>query len=406
MNLLEIFKSNLLREFSDIQDGLSKGEGQKIATVVCSPYKKKENLRKLFSFILDGTDVFLISEEQSFKFSNIFWKKPQEHQHWGRILLLTSGTSGTPRIIVHTLEELLKNTYTTLSFYQVSKRDIWPLSLPLYHIGGLQIALRCLLAGIPLVSLDERFYCKDESFKATILSLVPVQLHGLFSNSKNWNFMKKMRAILVGGSPLSDELWMKSVEKKIPLSPTYGLTEMGSQVAAISPEEFLQGKTDLEVLPGRKVRICHERVIISGIGQMLGIFEKGLLVKSNKEISTQDRGAMKKGRLKISGRWDRVIISGGKKIYPQSLELLLAKHSAITEAVLVGLPDEKWGEKLHLAYTGRPGLVLDDIRKFLRPHVASWEVPKGISYCGLLPLKGTYKTDYRQVVELVQQELN
>ena len=402
MVLRETFEHNVLKEFSEIQGRGKSWDNRKIATVECTPSRKREDLQKIFSFLSSGIDVLLVSREQAPKVGNFFWQETPVRRDWGRVLLLTSGTSGTPRIVVHSLEELLKSAHVTLKFYEVDCRDIWPLSLPLYHIGGFQIALRCILAGIPLVPLDERFYRLGENFKATLLSLVPMQWSGLFSNPKNWNAMRKMKAILIGGAPLSEELWWEAVEKKIPLSPTYGLTEMGSQVASIGPQDFLQGENGLEILSGRKVEICDEKVVLSGIGQMQGFFENGLLVKSNKKIITQDKGVLKKGRLKILGRWDRVIISGGKKIYPQPLESLLSKHSAITEAVLVGLPDGRWGERLHLAYTGSPGLNLDDIKNFLRPHVASWEIPKGVSHCHFLPKKGAYKPDHGQITDIIQ----
>ena len=403
MDLLDIFYSNLLKEFPRIKKNSNNGNNCKIAKVKCSPFQKREVLQKTFSFLLGGIDVLLISEEQSSLVGEFFWRDPPESRRWGRILLLTSGTSGSPRMVVHSLEELLKSAHATLAFYKVNDRDIWPLSLPLYHIGGFQIALRCLLAGIPLNPIDERFYREGEGLNATLLSLVPVQWIGLSANPKNFDVMRRMKAILIGGAPLSFKHWRQALEKKLPLSPSYGMTEMGSQVAALSPQDFLQGKNSLAILPGRKAKIHKGKIVLSGVGQMLGFFEKGSLVGNTKEIVTQDKGILKKGRLKILGRWDRVIISGGKKIYPQPLEFFLVKHSGILEAALVGLPDEKWGERLHLVYTGQPGLSLEEIRNFLHPHVAPWEIPKGISHCNFLPKKGIHKPDHGQIAQLAQR---
>ena len=106
------------------------------------------------------------------------WREDQKKRDLGRILLLTSGTSGTPRVAVHSLEELLKSAHTTLDFYGIDTGDRWPLTLPLCHVGGLQIALRCLLGGIPLDPLSERFYRKGVPPGATLLSLVPTQWVG------------------------------------------------------------------------------------------------------------------------------------------------------------------------------------------------------------------------------------
>ena len=397
MDLLGTFEKNLFCEFPTI-NGRRNGRG--LVKVACSPERKRENLQELFSWLASGVDVLLVSREQ---FSGIdeISHEPRKSRKWGNILLLTSGTSGNARIVVHNLEELLKSAHSTLNFYGVDERDRWPLSLPIHHIGGLQIALRCLLASIPLMPLDERFYRKGNSLQGvTLLSLVPVQWAGLVADPKNWDDLKKMKAILIGGSSLDGELWREARERGFPLSPTYGMTEMGSQVAALRVKDFLQGEAGLEILPGRKVNINDSGALtLSGVGKMLGFFENGSLVESGREIVTSDRGAWRGERLEVLGRLDNVIISGGKKIDPGPLESLLLRHPAIDEAVLLGLPDKAWGERLHLVYTGRPGLTPETLKDFLAPLVAPWEIPKGVSHCHLLPGGERLKPDRRGIRE-------
>ena len=395
MSLLERFHKNLLNEFPKLKSIPCSGDTKKIAVVACSPLRKRENLQEIFSLLLGGRDVLLASEEQASTTGAYCWQKSREKHGWGRILLFTSGTSGNPRMVVHSLEELLKSAGITLDFYGVDKGDIWPLSLPLCHIGGLQIALRCLLAGISLEPLQEGGWDG-----ASILSLVPTQWVRLSADSKNKAQLRKMKAILIGGAPLGGKFWSEAVWEKFPLSPTYGLTEMGSQVAALKPEEFLQGKKiGLQILPGRKAKIVNGKVVLSGVGQMLGFFERGRMVGERGEVVTADRGILREGRLGILGRADRIIISGGKKIEPEHLEFLLLEHPGIEEAVLLGLPDSFWGERLHLAYAGSPGLGVEDVRNFLNSRVASWEMPKGVSHHHFLPKKGGGKPDYEQIIQ-------
>ena len=391
MSLSDTFYQNLLKEFGGLQEFPSSRGTRHIKVVTAS------SLQKIFSLLASGMDVLLVSEEQFTKTGAYSWREEQEERRWGRVLLLTSGTSGSPRIIVHSLEELLKSADTTLRFYGVDEKDVWPLSLPLYHIGGFQIVLRCILAGIPL-----RFYRKGGPDGATMLSLVPTQWVRLLADEKNWDALKKMKAILIGGAPVTDGLWREAVDGGFPLSPTYGLTEMGSQVAALGPKEFLQRKRGLEILPGRNVEICNGRIVLSGVGQMLGFYEDGVLAKSGEDVITADRGIFNGGRLEVLGRADRIIISGGKKIEPGRLESLLLEHPWIEEAVLLGLPDPFWGERLHLAYVGAPQLCIEDIKKFLHSRVASWEIPKGISHYSFLPKKGGFKPDYGQITQMIQ----
>ena len=228
----------------------------------------------------------------------------------GEIFFINQWKWRAMQIIVHSLEELLKSAYRTLHFYNVTIEDNWPLTLPLNHVGGLQVALRSLLKGLPLVPFLGHL---DSSI--TLLSLVPTQWMKLTSNPQYLPLLKKMKAILIGGAPLGEEYWDKARTSGLPLAPTYGLTEMGSQVAALTPQAFLEGTTSsLKILPGKEVTLLNNRVCVSGEGKMVGYFKNGEILPVEGRILTQDLAQLNGDKLTIKGRQDRMIISGGKKL--------------------------------------------------------------------------------------------
>ena len=341
-NLLQIFFNNLLKEFSwsniKSSDPVKLDKQANLATLFCSPVSKRKDLMTLFSLLYRGVNVLLLTSDSVDK--QVECRSVGPKGSWGKLLIPTSGTGGNPKIIIHSLEELLKSAKTTLDFYNVTKKDRWPLSLPINHIGGLQVALRCLLAGIPL---EEKI-----NSQTTLLSLVPAQLVKMISTGEDLVQMKKMKAILLGGGPLGRQQWEDAKMQELPLSPTYGLTEMGSQVAALTPQDFLStNKYSLQVLPGKKVEIVKGCIVVSGVGRMMGLFQEGRakFLSASRPVVTQDVGEFAEGRLLVKGRNDRVIISGGKKIDPFLVEEHFLKYPGVEEVALVGLPDHYWGER-------------------------------------------------------------
>ena len=204
-------------------------------------------VREIFAILSRGHGVFLLRKKIPFSLPRINGR--------GFIFLLTSGSGGTPKVVVHSLAGLLKSSRSTLDFYGITREDRWPLTLPLYHVAGLQVVLRCLLARIPL-SL--------ELSEATVLSLVPTQLAGMMEDGAQVSLMKRMKAILVGGAPLSEELRERARGMGLPLSPTYGMTETGSQLAAIPPRDFLAGQKGMRILPGKRVSVVDSNLAVGG----------------------------------------------------------------------------------------------------------------------------------------------
>lgn len=346
--------------------------------------KPWEDIRKMLSILSTKRGVLLLRDSLPCPLPKV--REP------GLIFLLTSGSGGTPKVVAHSLSGLLKSARRTLDFYGVSRGDCWPLNLPLYHVAGLQIVFRSLLAKTPLTR---------ESVGGTVLSLVPAMLPAMLEDPAQVALLKKMKAVLVGGAPLSAALWERARTLGIPLSPTYGMTETGSQVAALSPADFLAGERGMQVLPGARVSLVNGTLAVGGDSLMKGYLSEDGTIEAPMEgglFLTSDTGTLEGGRLRVGGRRDRVIISGGENIDPARLERLALEHPHIRAAAALGLPDERWGERVHLAYVGERDLDLAELKNFLRDDLPRWHLPKEISRHGTLP-GGVLKVDYQALRE-------
>jgi O-succinylbenzoic acid--CoA ligase len=219
----------------------------------------------------------------------------------------------------------------------------WLLQLPLNHVSGFSIPIRCLLSGAAVVFSDS----EDEA--VTHLSLVPTQLQRLLNSGAP---LHRLQAVLVGGGPISNALVDRAIRAGVPIHLTYGMTEAASQIC--TTERLLETPNPLHAgapLPGREVRIST-----SGEIQIRGpvVAKKNLssdgywedLADAEGWFSTGDLGEFTaKGHLVIHGRRDRLIISGGENIQPEPIEVMLLEIPGVRRAVVVGKPDPEFGER-------------------------------------------------------------
>ncbi len=334
-------------------------------------------------------------------------------------VLYTSGTSGRPKAALLTHGNLLASAVGSAFLLGVRAEDRWLAPLPLYHVGGLSILIRSVLAGTTAV-VHRRF---DESAVSralreegvTLVSLVPAMLRRLLDHDRDLpEYPPSVRAVLIGGAGAPADLLARAEERGLPVAPTYGLTEAASQVTTLAPGEARRrprssGHPLLDV-----------SVAIDVDGRLAGPGEVGEILVSGPTVSpgylnrppqrggghwlrTGDLGALDAdGHLTVADRRDDLVVSGGENVYPAEVEGALAAHSAVAECAVVGLPDERWGQVVVAAIVPAEGESPDAsaIEAFLRERLAGYKLPRRIEvWEGPLPRTASGKLLRRAVRE-------
>lgn len=262
-------------------------------------------------------------------------------------MILTSGSSGTPKAVVHRLANHLASARGSASLIPLDGDCGWLLSLPLFHVGGYAILFRVFLAGASLV-LDDRTQPLKERLEdqpITHLSLVPTQLWRLLAQGFD-PARTRLRELLLGGAAIPEPLVNQLKALGFTPKSSYGLSEMASQVCTGQPAGAgVVGRP----LPGREVCIRHGEICVRGDTLFAGYFQAGALVLPLDEegwFHTRDKGYFTPdGELVVEGRLDNLFISGGENIQPEIIEQRLVDHGAVAQALVVPIPSAQWGQR-------------------------------------------------------------
>lgn len=275
------------------------------------------------------------------------------------LLLYTSGSTSSPKIAILSLSNLLANASAAISPLNLKPGDQWRLTLPLYHVGGIGILLRCILARAAIVL--------DDSPNITHLSYVPTHLY------RSTPVYKHLRCLLLGGAPIA------SYPKHLPVFTTYGLTEMASIVT-------LNGR----VLPNREVKLAEDgEIFVRGPCLFQGYLgEKPPICW----FATRDLGRMVHGKLEILGRKDWMFISGGENIQPEEIERELLAFPEVIEAAVLPVDDAEFGKRPVALVRTKDPLTLEQMRERLTKRLPKFKIPIALYLIDEMPKKN-FKTD-------------
>ena len=265
-------------------------------------------------------------------------------------IVFTSGSSGAARPALHTYGNHYFSALGAQDNMPLVCGDRWLLSLPLWHVGGLAILFRCLLAAATVVLPDPAESMVESVRKVTHVSMVSTQLRRLLREAEP-GAAHPEKALLLGGGAVSPVLIDEAVRRGIPVHTSYGLTEMASQVTATPPGAAPEAlRTSGRVLPWRELR-CDEggQIMVRGRTRFAGYVEGDRLVRPFDEegwFATGDMGRLDvSGRLIVRGRMDHLLVSGGENILPEEIEVVLAGVEGVERVVVVGVADEEYGQR-------------------------------------------------------------
>jgi O-succinylbenzoic acid--CoA ligase len=268
-------------------------------------------------------------------------------------ILFTSGSSGKPKAALHTFRNHYSSAVGSSKNIPFGAEDCWLLSLPLYHIGGMAILFRALLGGgavvvpSPVQTLDEIL----SEHQITHISLVVAQLKQLFGDQNNLPYLKRMKAMLLGGGPIPKNLVEIAAGEKLPLFCSYGSTEMSSQITTtINGDTIPQLQTAGSVLPYRELIIAEDSEIrVRGDTLFRGYIQGNIIDPSrdsNGWFHTGDLGEMdEQGYLTLIGRKDNMFISGGENIQPEEIEATMMQIEGISEVIVVPIDHPDYGKR-------------------------------------------------------------
>jgi len=300
------------------------------------------------------------------------------------LVVNTSGSTAESKSVAISDAALIASTNASHKYLGAVPGDSWSLLLPTTHIAGLNVLIRATALGSRVIDNRNTTNYVDADF----ISIVPTQLHkALTSDAKLLEHLTAAEAVLVGGGPVSDKLKKEAANKHVKIVTTYGMTEMsGGCVYNQKP------------LDGVEVKITSEGLIkLTGPMIASGYLSQGgqlTSVGSDDWFESSDVGELSNGFLKVSGRSDEVIISGGENI---SLTLVEEKIRGLLpnlEVIAFALPDEVWGEKLCIGSTSK--LSIEEIKK----SIGSLLSPKEVFLFEQIPTTSIGKPDRRAAKNL------
>jgi O-succinylbenzoic acid--CoA ligase len=270
--------------------------------------------------------------------------------HRPATIIFTSGSSGRPKAALHTYGNHYYSALGSAPNIPLAGGDRWLLSLPLYHVGGLSILFRSLLAGAT-IAIPERGASLGHSistFGITHVSVVATQLRRLLREHSELDTTK---AILLGGGPVPDSLIDESIARGLPIHTSYGLTEMASRVTTTPPRsDAPELRTAGSPLPYRELSISGEgEILVRGETLFRGYIEEDGLEPATDELGwfhTGDLGELNaQGCLRVVGRRDNLFVSGGENVQPEEIENALERLEVVERAVVTPAPDAEFGER-------------------------------------------------------------
>jgi len=308
------------------------------------------------------------------------------------LVVFTSGTTGLPKGVRLSKSNLEAAATASMAHLGHGAEDNWLLAIPLHHVGGLSILVRQAYAG-GSVTLQSGFepatFAAAMRGRVTMASVVPTMLrrildHGPFSG---------LRAVLVGGGPIPHGLLEEAVQAGLPVLPTYGMTETFGQVATLLPGSPVERKA--HPLPGVDIRIEDDgRIAVRGDQVSPGYL--GEPDRLDPWFVTNDLGSIEAdGALRVLGRSDNIIITGGENVSPEQVEAALRRHPRVGEVCVIGVDDEEWGQRLVGVFAGdiEPAELIEWAHGLLPTHM----VPRSMRRVGEVPMLSIGKPDRRAV---------
>ncbi len=329
------------------------------------------------------------------------------------LIIYTSGTTGKPKGAVLTHKNLVHDAANIIHIWEISATDVLCHALPLFHVHGLCFALHTsLLAGAHVIMLDQFspqrvipvLEKKEAESTCTVFMAVPAMYAKLmdYLGDRKLDF-EHLRLWTSGSAPLLPQDFKRITEAfgKQPVERE-GMSETGMNFSNPLRGERKPGSIG-HPLPDLEVRIVDpETGADVAPGQTGEIWLKGPAVtpgywhKPEETARAFEKGWFRTGDLGnidndgyyyLTDRIKHIIISGGENISPKEVEIVINQHADVIESSVVGIPDDRWGERVVAAVVTKPGSNVEprEVQAHCKNHLHDWKCPKEVLFVNELP---------------------
>jgi len=329
------------------------------------------------------------------------------------LLLFTSGTTGKPKGVILSENNLLANAGYVNQAHEITSSDIALCLLPLYHINGLVVTLLApLLAGIPVVMPErfsiDKFWSLIARYKPTWFSAVPTIFSKILSEPQPEKDLYASLRFARSASASLPEAVLQQFEARfaLPLIEAYGISEAACQVCSNPLPPGIHKPGSVGVPYGNEVKVVDSEVWVRGPNVFSGYLDRpqestdALL---DGWFRTGDLGWMDTdGYLYLTGRKKELINRAGEKIAPREIEEVLHELPQIESAGVAGIPSSIYGEDVAAFLVLRPGnsISVEDVSIYCRKKLADFKVPRTILFVEELPKGPSGKVQRRLLTEL------
>jgi indoleacetate---CoA ligase len=332
---------------------------------------------------------------------------PQEGDEDSPLLLCyTSGSTGAPKGVVLTQRSLSWNAINSAHMHDLTSADRILTTLPLFHVGGLNIQTTPALHAGASVVLHPKFdvqatFDAIERERITLAVLVPAQLAAMME-SPRWASadLSSLRMLTTGSTIVSAAFVRKVNARGVPLVQVYGSTET-CPIATYVRAEDAERKAgsagavalhcEVKIVDDDGCEAAGGEIVVRGPNVAAGYWnasERRIEPFADGWYRSGDIGHFDaEGHLYVDSRKKDMIISGGENIYPAELENILLESPTIQEACVVGRPDERWGEAVVAAVVPRPGARITEaeILALFQGRIARYKHPREVKFLEQLP---------------------